>query len=566
MNVAERFAELLAQHGVSHVFAVPGGTALPLMTALSRRREVTIVVCKDEAGAAFMADGYAWASGKPGVVVTIGGPGATNTLTGLCCAAAQGNPIVLVSGEVATNVAGKRAAQDSTALGLDVTAITRPTTCFSFCAGSASEAVTALDAAFRRALATRRPAHVALPLDVQREAVGGDAELPAPLHEAELAAFSSGGVRRAAEILRERGQRIALLVGRGARGASAEVLALAETLGAPVATTCSGKGNFPEHHPLSVGVFSFGSGPLARAALTSGLDVLIAVGTGLGEFASLNYSPLLKPRRALIHVDDDPSVFGRSFASLPVRGDAAEVCRALVAELGGGGGGYPAWFASLRERFDRVADPRALTSEASPIRPERVMREIERALPERACLVSDIGTSCLFVAHCIRLSTTQHCYVPMAWSCMGHPVAAALGVRLGSGLPTICVAGDAAFLAKGLELHAAVERGVDRFVWVVLSNGGHALVSLGTRAILGPGHEVEAGDFAVRPDVAAIARAVGAEARRVSEPSALGPALRDALGCGRPCVVEVEVDPLAAPPMGDRIQGLSGAAPAEPAA
>jgi thiamine pyrophosphate-dependent acetolactate synthase large subunit-like protein len=188
------------------------------------------------------------------------------------------------------------------------------------------------------------------------------------------------------------------------------------------------------------------------------------------------------------------------------------------------------------------------------------MHEIQRALPIDACVVADIGTSCLFVAHYLRVSPPQRCYIPMVWSCMGHPLGAALGVRLGSGAPTICVTGDAAFLSKGLELHAAVEQGVSGLVCVVLSNRGHGLVRLGTAAIVGQGHAVEDGTFAFTPDIAAIARAVGARAHCVREADQLAPALADALRGAGPCVVEVHVDPNAAPPMADRIQGLGASA------
>ena len=560
MNVADFFVELLLREGVSHVFTVPGGTALPLMHALSKTSEIRTVVCKDELGASFMADGYAWSSGKPGVIVTIGGPGATNATTGLCCSNAQGNPIVLVSGEVTTHSMGRRAAQDGSALGIDVTAISRPATALSTSVASASDAVTGLEEAFRRAMHQRKPVHISIPLDVQRallpDSVGRRSRALCP----DVCAMSPAGVQRAALLLAQPGIKVAFLLGRGASDARKEVLLLAERLGAPVATTCSAKGLFPERHPLALGVFSFGGGPLGRAVLTSDLDVLVAIGTGLGEFATMNYSERLNPKLALIHVDRDASVFGRNYASVPVCGDAQEVCRALLAELTSGQNRpFPAWLAALETKHGRVAEPEMLTASTLPIRPERLMHEIEAALPEDACVVADIGTSCLFVAHCLRIVQPQRCYIPMVWSCMGHPLGAALGVRLGSRCPTVCIAGDAAFLSQGLELHAAVEQQVSHFVWVVLSNGGHGLVRLGTEAIVGKGCGVEDGSFAFAPDIAAIARAVGAASLRVTHPGELRAALEHGFTCGRPCVIDVQVDPNAKPPMAERIQGLGEA-------
>jgi acetolactate synthase-1/2/3 large subunit len=559
-SVAEEFAELLVAEGVDCVFTVPGGTVVPLMEALSKRKELRIVVSKDESGAAFAADGYAWATGKPGVVVTIGGPGATNALTGLCCSAAQGNPVLLISGEVSTVAMGHRAVQDGSDLGLDVLRMSSPATAMSVMASTPEKAIFAVQEGMRRALHARRPVHLAIPLDVQRAAVPPlPRRSPREYRASRTAACDHEALREACELLRS-AERPVLLVGRGARAASAELMELAERLQCPVATTCSGKGIFPDRHPLSVGTFSFGSGPLGRALLTGKADVLCAIGTGLGEFATLNFSAQLQPTRALIQIDEDAAVFGRNYQAIAVSADAGAALRALNAELGVRRSGPSAWFTHARREHARFADEPARTSSAVPIRPERVIREVERALPADACVVADIGTSCLYVAHYLQLAAGQRCYIPMAWSCMGHPLAASLGVRLGSGRPTLCVTGDAAFLAEGLELHAAVEARISQLVWVVLSNRGHGLVRAGTQMLLGPNHGVEAGDFRVLPDAAAIARAVGAEAFLVEDPEALGLALAAAFASNRPALVDVRVDPNAAPPMADRIQGLRAAA------
>lgn len=558
-TVAQLFAELLEGEGVDCVFVVPGGTIVPLMEALSRRPRLRVVVSKDESGAAFAADGYAWATGKPGVVITIGGPGATNAITALCCSSAQRNPVILISGEVSTAAMGRRAVQDGSELGLDVLAISRPATALSALCGTPEKALYSLIEGLRRAIHERRPVHLSLPLDVQRASAPPLLRRRASQYRAARAAgCDPEALQHAAKILRA-AERPAFLVGTGARGAESELLTLAERLQCPVATTCGAKGVFPEHHPLSVGVFSFGSGPLARAVMTGTPDVLCAVGTGLGEFATLNFSTALQPSRALIHIDSDARVIGRNYESIGVCADARAALRALNATLGGGPSPASRWFERARESHARFADAESLMSAAVPIRPERVMHEIERALPAGACVVADIGTSCLFVAHYLRLAAPQRCYIPMAWSCMGHPLAASIGVRLGSGFPTLCVTGDAAFLAEGLELHAAVEAGIEQLVWVVLSNRGHGLVRAGTAMLLGSNHGVEAGDFKLQADAAGIARSVGAEGVLVEQPDALAAALSAAFVAKRPTVIDVRVDPEAVPPMADRIQGLRAA-------
>ncbi|HEU5073024.1 MAG TPA: thiamine pyrophosphate-binding protein, partial [Polyangiaceae bacterium] len=537
--------------------------AVPLLEAISGRSRLRIVVSKDESGAAHAADGYAWATGKPGVVVTIGGPGATNALTGLACSAAQGHPVLLISGEVNSGALGRRATQDGSDLALDVLAMSRPVTAMSVAVASPAKALTAFKEALRRAIHGRRPVHLSLPLDVQTAELASPEALDPTDYTASVPEVCDrAALARAAALLRSEARR-ALLLGSGARGSTAEVVALAETLGCPVATTSGGKGTFPEDHPLSVGVFSLGAGPLARAVLCGSLDVLCAVGTGLGEFATANYASAFAPRRALIHVDRDPAVFGRNYTCLGVTGDARTVIGELARALSDAQRPGPDWFDSLRQRYPLVEDSEAAQSRQVPLRPERVVSEVAKALPEDACVVADIGTSCLFVAQYLKIRPPQRCYIPMAWSCMGHPLAASIGVRFGLKRPTLCVTGDAAFLSKGLELHAAVENGVSRLVWVVLSNRGHALVRTGTKLLLGEGHAVEAGDFKELVDVAGIARSTGAGARVVEFPDELAPALVEAFAAGRPWVIDVRVEPDAVPIMTDRIQGLKGTGTSE---
>jgi len=289
---------------------------------------------------------------------------------------------------------------------------------------------------------------------------------------------------------------------------------------------------------------------------------LCAVGTGLGEFATANYAATFAPRRALIHVDRDPAVLGRNYPCLGVTGDARVVLGELAQALADVERPTAAWFSALGDQYALVEDPEAGRSQVLPLRPERVISEVQRALPKDAVVVADIGTSCLFVAQYLKIRPPQRCYIPMAWSCMGHPLAASIGVRFGLGRPTLCVTGDAAFLSKGLELHAAVENEVSGLVWVVLSNRGHALVRTGTQLLLGEQHGVEAGDFKKPVDAAGIAKSLGAGARVVERPEDLGPALVEAFAARRPWVIDVRVDPDAVPRMLDRIQGLKAGAEA----
>lgn len=564
-------ADFLRSHGVRRVYTVPGGTILPFLRALAAHDSIQVIVAKDEAGAAHMAEGDARATGNPAVVLTIGGPGVTNALTGVAVSARQQNPLLVISGDVPTTSMGRAAVQDGCHFSIDAVAMSRPATALSVQASSAGEAVFGLQECWRRALTARRPVHLSVPLDVQRAPVEPFSEERHHGVPVEPPVADDRAIGRAAALLGQ-ARTCAILAGRGAAGAEAELLQLAELLDCPVATTCNGKGVFPEHHPRSVGVFSFGSGPLARSVFEARPDVTCAIGTGLGDFATLNYAPHFAPRNALLHFDRDPAVFGRSYPALPVCGDVRSSLLRLVDLLKATmprtawaedekrslPGTSSAWLADLVARYARLEPETAaaMNSEATPIRPERVMSELQRALPHDAFVVADIGTSCVFAAHCLKLAPPQRCYIPMGWSCMGHPIAASIGIRLGSGRPTLCITGDGAFLSKGLELHTAVEARLDRLVWLVLSNGGHGMVRLGAHQMLGAGHGVEVGDFRGEADIATIAAATSALGLSVREPGELQSALRTALSADRPCVIDVRVDHEAMPPMGDRIQGL----------
>ncbi|HEV3192371.1 MAG TPA: thiamine pyrophosphate-dependent enzyme, partial [Polyangiaceae bacterium] len=259
--------------------------------------------------------------------------------------------------------------------------------------------------------------------------------------------------------------------------------------------------------------------------------------------------------KVLIHIDDDPSEFGRNFTpTVAVLGDSAAAMRALVSALD-------------RRHRTRRHWPRHLRSVEPVMRngprkrglvdPAAAFRLIQRLLPSDARVVVDIGSSSALAVHHLRINAPQRFYLPLGYACVGHAIAAAVGVRASSGKQTVVLAGDAAFLTSA-EVHTAVELKLGGLVYVVLNNGGNWMVASGVRQQFGRKHGIECGMFRARADIAAIARGMGARGIVVRTLDELQSALRAGLDAREPLVIDVQAQ-CAAPPMQERVEFLKKA-------
>ncbi len=252
----------LASEGIDHVFMVPGGLIDPFLPALGRQSAIKPIVAAQEGGAAYMADGYARASGKPGIALCIGGPGLTNTVTAVATAKTDGTALLVLSGEAATAYEGLGMFQDASAQTLDDVSLLKPVTRYSTSIDNPEN----LAHLFRHALIRLRteptgPVHISIPNDSQVATIDARHQPldPALTHpkvlslssaEASLRHFKTGEDGKAPA-------RIVILAGAGVEHADAAqaLLHFAEAWDVPVATTLRAKGIFPENHPLSLGVF-----------------------------------------------------------------------------------------------------------------------------------------------------------------------------------------------------------------------------------------------------------------------------------------------------------------------
>jgi len=567
LPAVEVLLRYLEGEGVTCVFGIPGGPLMPFYEALAARQKIRPILARHEEGAAFMADGYARVSGRLGVCCATTGPGATNALTGIACARRDSVPVLLLTAQIATAAFGKGAAQESSPFGIDTVDLYKSVTKASVLLIAAEKTPDMARHLLRAAQSGRPgPIHLSLPADLMKRPVPADIRTTAqyrPQHEL----FDRKAVKEAAGLLL-RARRPAILAGYGVHLARAypELRNLAERLRLPVATTQKGKSVFPEDHVLSLGVFGFAGSPQAEAALLSpDTDLLLAIGTSLGELATHGWDPRLAADRKLLQIDVDPGEIGKNYpVDVGLLGDARRVLTELLYQVERD----VRWMDNPPDleyrlsavRVGKATNPRVLEAEkwddaSVPLKPQRVVSELRRALPDDAILFSDIGNSMAWALHYYITRQPGTFFVNMGFGAMGHGVAAPIGGKIAApDRPVAALVGDAAFAMNGMEVHTAVENKVP-VIWVVMNNGGHGMVRLGEKRQFGG--RLDTASFSQPLDVAKMAEAMGALAFLAERPGDVENAVHQALAAQHPAVIDVRIDPAEEPPMGRRFETLT---------
>ena len=537
-------AETLAGYGVDHVFFVPAGTykMLAAMEGLGIRR----VLAHAEKAAAYMADGYARASGRPGVVMAQASPGANNLAAGLGDPYVGASPVIALTTARAPEERYRHAYQE-----LDQMPFFGPVTKFSASVDRVDRIPDLLRQAFREVTTgTPRPAH----LDILTDAADEEADLEVVVEDAfrRLPAFrpepDGASVASAATALAA-AERPVIVAGGGviASEAWAELVELAEKRSIPVATSLNGKGAIAADHPLSVGTCGLYSRSSANRVVGSA-DLVLFVGSQTGGQVTNNWTvpPVGTP---VIQIDVEPQELGRNYPNtLGLLGDARVTLRRLIDALRPGA---PAeqWLSETRMAVEAyradVAEHRA--SDAVPVRPERVIREMEAALPEDTLLVSDTGHSGIWTGAMMDLDRAGRTYVRAAGS-LGWGLPAAIGAKCAvPDRPVVCFTGDGGFWYHFGELETAVRYGIDT-VTVVNNNSSMNQETKGIEMAYDgspPSYELMTFNDV---DFARLAEDLGCFGARVEEPGQIRPALEAALACGRPAVVDVVTDRTVLPP------------------
>jgi len=543
----EAFVRMLQLHGVKHIFGLCGDTSLPFYDAMYRLDHgMQHILTRDERSAAYMADGYARVSGRVGVCEGPSGGGATYILPGIVEANESSIPVLCFTSDISVSARGRYALTE-----LDQRALFRPLTKWNTVLDSGADIPRVLRNAFKH-MTTGRPGavHIGLPYDVQKQTVDeaeiwGDARLnqyPSRRDCADRAAIA-----QAANLLIA-AERPLFIVGGGVviSGAEAELIACAERLGAPVATSVSGQGSIGDAHALALGVVGSNGGTLPTRAVVQAADLVVFVSCRAGSVTTERWRYPAPGKVAVIQLDIDPAVIGTNYpVAIGLAGDAKLTLAALRDELEQTGARAGDWGrkAVAAAKQEKISAFRLLAaSNERPIRPERVVAELRRVLRDDAILVADPGTPCpYFSAHYENPITGRHFISNRAHGALGYSMAAAIGAYFGRpGAKIVSVMGDGSFGFTVGELETVCRLKIP-LAMVVISNASYGWIKAGQKS--GFGGRYFSVDFS-RTDHAAVASAFGVKSYRVDDPSKLRATLKLAVEANQPVLVDVLCQPL----------------------
>ncbi|MGE3462908.1 MAG: thiamine pyrophosphate-binding protein [Pseudomonadales bacterium] len=541
----EILAETFRRAGTKAVFFVPTFLYPTLVTLADHG--VKRVLCHAEKAAGYMADGYAQAANSPGIVITQGGPGATNLFAGLADAWQSHTPVIALTPEIPDMRYHGDSYQE---VYVDFGSVTK----FDAEVRMMHRLPEFLGKAYRKATCgAPRPVHLYIAGELEAMTLEtdladlGDRYFRYPAFRPRA---DDTDVRKAVEMLKA-AERPCVVAGRGAiaSGAWQEITELAERLNMPVTTSLGGKGSIDEKHPLAMGV----QGSYRRSSandVIDGADLLLYIGSHIGGATTLLHTI---PSRGvpIIHIDIEPSHPGMNYATeLPLIGDARTVVQQLVDELGQvDSSSREPWVATCREKLAEwwKSQEKHTTSDASPIRPERLGVELTKALPENAVVVADTGYAAAWSGAFLDLPAGKNflaCEGSLGWA-----FPAGIGAKAAQpDRPVVVWTGDGGCWIHFAELETAV-RNVINVVTVILNN--HALVfdTHLLQAFWSAEDDIDLLSEFKEVNFAELASGMGAFGIRVTDPALIGEAVNQALAANKPAVVEVIIDHAAVAPV-----------------
>ncbi len=527
---AEILIEALCYEGVDTIFGYPGGAVLHIYDELWRARErITHYLVRHEQGAVHMAEGYARATGRVGVVLVTSGPGATNAVTGIANAYMDSTPIVVITGQVPKHLIGTDAFQE-----VDTVGITRPCVKHNYLVRDVQDLAAVVREAFHLAKSGRPgPVVIDIPKDVTAART--------PYSRLDHVGFPFSASRRKPSrgdvalaiktILSSR--RPVLYVGGGIAnsGADDSLRLFAEKLHLPVAPTLMGLGGFQSGHPLCLGMLGM-HGTYAANMSVAESDLLIALGVRFDDRVTGKLATFA-PQASIIHVDIDPANIGKNVApTLSIAADAQEVLNAFEEYINQLDSEELNQSVAAREPWwDRIkawqsAQPLRYTGSLNQIKPQSVIRELHQLTKGEAIITTDVGQHQMWVAQFYPFTRTRQLITSGGLGTMGFGLPAAVGAQLAFPNKTVvAVVGDGGFQMTNQELATAVQYGLP--VKILIMNNGYLGMVRQWQEMFYERTYSEV-DISVAPDFVKLAEAYGAAGFRASHPDEL----RDVLAAG----------------------------------
>jgi acetolactate synthase I/II/III large subunit len=539
LNGSEIFIECLKREGVKTIFALPGGVVLKIFDMLHQQKDLQVILTRHEQAAGHMAEGYAKATGKPGVCLVTSGPGMTNVITALADAYMDSVPLVCFSGQVPTSLIGNDAFQEADNIGLS-----RPCTKYNFLVKDVNDLAMTIKEAFYIAT-TGRPGPVLV--DIPKDVSMATTEFVYPT-SVSIRGYNptydgnKWQIKQAAEAIMKAKKPI-LYVGGGVvfSGASAELIELAELTQIPVDMTLMGLGAFPGEHQLSLGMLGMHGTYQANMAMHYS-DLVIAIGARFDDRVTGKVSEFC-PHAKVIHVDIDPTSIRKNIhVDIPIVGDCKTVLRELNQILRASVNGEQKelrkpWWKQIREW--EAAHPLSYQQEADgPIKPQHVVKRLYELTKDRDPIVAtDVGQHQMWAAQYFKLAKPNRWLTSGGLGTMGFGFPAAMGAQAAfPGRLVLCIAGDGSIQMNMQEMATAVVSKLPVKI-IILNNRFHGMVRQ-WQDLFYQGRYASS-DLENTPDFVKLAEAYGAVGLRANKVGDLDAVLKEAIAVNGPVIVDV---------------------------
>jgi len=529
MEGSSILVESLKREGVDVIFGITGGAIMPVFDKIYRDGKIRIISTKHEQGAAHAADGYARVTGRPGVVMTTSGPGATNLVTGIATAYMDSVPIVAITGQVPTNLIGNDAFQES-----DIIGITRPICKHSYLIKDPSAVTQTVKEAFYIAN-TGRPGPVVIDFAKDTQLTEAEFEYPENIDIRGYKPVSKGHpkqIERAVELIHN--AKMPMVYAGGGivtANASEELREFVFKTGIPITVTLMGLGVFPETHPLSLGMPGMHGASCANLAFTE-TDLIIAVGvrfddrvTGhIGKFA---------PKAQIIHVDIDTTSIGKTVrVDVPIVGNAKDVLNQmnqLVHKLE-----IESWINQIQKWKEEC--PYQYKQYDNSIMPQCVVEQIYEVTKGDATIVVDVGQNQMWAAQYYKYTKPRQFLNSGGLGTMGYSLPASIGAQIGQPEHLIVnITGDGGFMMNIQELLTVATYNLPIKI-AILNNNYLGMVRQWQELFFDRQYAFT--DLHNNPNFANLAEAFGIKGIRITEPKDVRPALEQALEIDGPVVLE----------------------------
>jgi acetolactate synthase-1/2/3 large subunit len=561
-DMADVVVAYLNQLEVEYIFGVPGGAIEPLYNAIARQEKrggVRHVLARHETGAAFMAEGYARETGKLGVCCATSGPGVTNMITGVANANANRVPVLAITGQPSLKSFGRNALQESSCTGIDVVAMmshcTQYSTLISHPAQIENKFISAVSHSLRGA---RGASHLSVPNDIFRM----PSEHGSPLYKLERERMVSHHYAPSDVInlfhTITNSQNPVVLVGAHAGPAIPEIMSFVKENNIPFVSTPDGKGFVDINSPLYCGVVGFSGHQSAMETVNDpAVDLLIAIGATIGELNTGGWSAGILNEHLVIIDECDQNLMRAPMAKLQMHGNTSAIMRGLNTMINL----MPMRFRGNTHGPVTITDFVCSVSDDTPIKPQRLMRELSSMFPSNTRFFADNGNSFSWAIHHLNpgIMTSNHLsrgwlHVTTEFASMGWAIGTSVGAAMANPeSPVVCITGDGSMLMSGQELSTAVAERIP-MIFVVLNDSTLGMVYHGQKM---GGAEPIATDIPVT-NFAAIAQAMGAQSFVINSAVDLEALnIKALLAHNGPTLLDVRIDREEVPPMKSRVAVLT---------